>query len=50
MRVVGNLDGKRQTMLQVTEISRTPQDMKQLTPPANLKPMQMPGGMMPPRK
>jgi hypothetical protein len=50
MRVVGNLDGKRQTMLQVSEISRTPQDMKQLTPPANLKPMQMPGGMMPPRK
>jgi hypothetical protein len=50
LRMVGNVQGKRQTILQITEISRAPQDMKLLTPPANLKPMQIPAGMMPPRK
>jgi hypothetical protein len=50
LRMVGNVQGKRQTILQITEVSRAPQDMKLLTPPANLKPMQIPAGMMPPRK
>ena len=50
LRMEANLEGKRQTVLEITEVNRTPQDMKQLTPPANLKPMQIPGGMMPPRK
>ena len=50
LRMVGTLQGKRQTIFEVTELSRTPQDMKQLTPPANLKPMQIPKGMTPPRK
>lgn len=40
----------RETVFQVTELSRAPQDATLLTPPANLKPMQMPKGMMPPRK
>ena len=50
LRMVGTVQGKRQTIFEVTELSRAPQDMKQLTPPANLKPMQVPKGMMPPRK
>lgn len=48
LRMVGNVDGKRQTIIQISEISRAPQDPKLLTPPANLKPMQIPG--MPPRR
>jgi hypothetical protein len=50
LRMLGTVQGKRQTIFEVTELSRAPQDMKQLTPPANLKPMQIPKGMMPPRK
>jgi hypothetical protein len=50
LRMVGNLEGKRQTIFEVTELSRAPQDIKQLTPPAGLKPMQIPKGMMPLRK
>jgi hypothetical protein len=50
LRMLGTAQGKRQTIFEVTELSRAPQDMKQLTPPANLKPMQIPKGMMPPRK
>ena len=50
LRMTGNVEGKRQTIFEVTEIDRAPQDMKQLTPPAGLKPMQIPAGMMPPRK
>jgi hypothetical protein len=50
LRMVGNFEGKRQTIFEVTELSRAPQDIKQLTPPAGLKPMQIPKGMMPPRK
>jgi hypothetical protein len=50
LRMVGNLEGKRQTIFEVTELSRAAQDMKLLTPPAGLKPMQIPKGMMPPRK
>jgi hypothetical protein len=50
LRMVGNFEGKRQTIFEVTELSRAAQDMKLLTPPAGLKPMQIPQGMMPPRK
>jgi hypothetical protein len=50
LRMVGNFEGKRQTIFEVTELSRAAQDMKLLTPPAGLKPMQIPKGMMPPRK
>lgn len=49
LRMVGNLEGKRQTILLITEVSRAQQDPKQLVPPPGLKPMQMPAGM-PPRK
>lgn len=48
LRMVGNMEGKRQTIIEITEVSRAPQDPKLLTPPANLKRMQLPGGMMPP--
>ena len=50
LRMVGNVDGKRQTIFEVTELERAPQDIKQLTPPPGLKPMQIPRGMMPQRK
>jgi hypothetical protein len=50
LRMVGNIEGKRQTIFEATEISRAAQDIKQLTPPAGLKPMQIPKGMMPPRR
>jgi hypothetical protein len=50
LRMEATVDGKRQTVFQVTEISRAPQDAKLFTPPANVKPMPMPKGMMPPRR
>lgn len=49
LRFEATIEGKRQTMLEVTEITRAPQDAKSMIPPANLKKMQMPAGM-PPRK
>lgn len=48
LRMVGNVEGKRQTIIEITEVSRAAQDPKLLTPPANLKPMQIPG--MPARR
>jgi len=50
LRMSGVVDGKRQTIFEVTELERAPQDMKQLTPPPGLKPVKVPAGMMPPRK
>ena len=49
LRMSGVVDGKRQTIFEVTELERVPQDRKQLTPPAGLKPMKMPAGAMPRR-
>ena len=49
LRMSGVVEGKRQTMFEVTELERAPQDRKQLTPPAGLKPMKMPAGAMPRR-
>jgi hypothetical protein len=34
-------------VFEVTEFSRGPQDPKLFVPPANLKPMRVPKGMMP---
>jgi hypothetical protein len=48
LRMEATIDGKRQVVLEVTELSRAPQDAKLLSPPANLKVMRMPKGMMPP--
>jgi hypothetical protein len=50
LRMSGNVNGKRETIFEVTELQRGPQDIKQLTPPPGLKPVKMPGGMVPPRK
>ncbi len=50
LRMSGNVNGKRETIFEVVELERAPQDMKQLTPPQGLKPMKVPAGMMPPRK
>jgi hypothetical protein len=49
LRMSGNVNGKRETIFEVVELQRAPQDMKQLTPPPGLKPVKMPAGM-PPRK
>lgn len=50
LRMSGNVNGKRETIFEVVELERAPQDMKQLTPPPGLKPVKVPAGMMPPRK
>lgn len=50
LQLQATIDGKRETIFEVTEITRGPQDIKALTPPANLKPMQIPQGMIPSRK
>jgi hypothetical protein len=50
LRMSGNVNGKRETIFEVTELQRGPQDMKQLVPPPGLKPVKMPAGMTPPRK
>jgi hypothetical protein len=42
-----NVSGKREVVFEVVEFSRGPQDPKLLTPPANLKPMRVPKGMLP---
>jgi hypothetical protein len=47
LRMEANVNGKREVVFEVTEISRGPQDPKLLAPPPNLKPMRMPKGMMP---
>ncbi len=49
LRMSGNVEGKRQTIFEVTELERAPQNVKDLTPPPGLKPIKLPGGM-PPRK
>jgi hypothetical protein len=48
LRMEATVNGKREVVFEVTELSRGPQDPKLLTPPANLKPMRIPKGMMPP--
>jgi hypothetical protein len=50
LRMSGNVNGKRETIFEVVELERAPQDMKLLTPPPGLKPVKVPAGMMPPRK
>lgn len=50
LRMEATVDGKREVVFQVTEISRAPIDAKLMTPPPNLKPMQMPKGAIPPFK
>jgi hypothetical protein len=50
LRMSGNVNGKRETIFEVVELERAPQDMKQLTPPPGLKPVKVPAGMMPARK
>jgi hypothetical protein len=49
LRMEATVNGKRQTVFEVTELSRGPQDPKLFSPPANAKPMQIPKGMMPPK-
>jgi hypothetical protein len=48
LRMEATINGKREVVFEVTELSRARQDPKLLTPPADLKPMRMPKGMMPP--
>ncbi|MEX0590344.1 MAG: hypothetical protein WD207_04590, partial [Xanthobacteraceae bacterium] len=48
LRMEATIDGKRQVVFEVTELSRAPQDPKLFSPSANLKPMRLPKGMMPP--
>ncbi|MCC6947399.1 MAG: hypothetical protein IT539_06465 [Bradyrhizobiaceae bacterium] len=50
LRVEATVNGKRETIFQATEVSRAPIDAKLMTPPSNVKPMQLPKGMMPPIK
>ena len=50
LQLQATIDGKRETIFEVTEITRGPQDIKALTPPANLKPMEIPKGLIPSRK
>ena len=50
LQLQATVDGKRETIFEVTEITRGPQDVKALTPPANLKPMEIPKGLIPSRK
>lgn len=50
LRMEATVEGKRETVFQVTEISRAAQDPKLMTPPKNVKPMALPKGMMPPFK
>jgi hypothetical protein len=50
LRFEATIEGKRQILFEVTEITRGPQDAKSMIPPANLKKMQMPAGMLPGRK
>lgn len=50
LRFEATIEGKRQTVFEVTEITRGPQDPKAMIPPANLKKMQLPAGMVPGRK
>jgi hypothetical protein len=47
LRMEANVSGKREVVFEVVEFSRGPQDPKLLTPPANLKPMRVPKGMLP---
>lgn len=47
LRMEATIDGKREVVLEVTELNRAPQDPKLLSPPANLKVMRMPKGMLP---
>jgi hypothetical protein len=47
LRMEANINGKREVVFEVVEFSRGPQDPKLLTPPANLKPMRVPKGMLP---
>jgi hypothetical protein len=47
LRMEATIDGKRQVVYEVTELSRGPQDPKLLTAPANLKPVRMPKGVIP---
>jgi hypothetical protein len=48
LRIEATVQGKREVVFQVTEISRAPLDAWWMTPPANVEPMQMPKGTMPP--
>lgn len=50
LRVEATVEGKRRTVFEVTELKRTPQDPKMFALPANVRVMQVPKGMMPPRK
>jgi hypothetical protein len=47
LRLEANVSGKREVVFEVVEFSRGPQDPKLLAPPANLKPMRVPKGMLP---
>jgi hypothetical protein len=47
LRMEATVNGKREVVFEVTEFSRGPQDPKLFVPPANLKPMRVPKGMMP---
>ena len=47
LRMEANVNGKREVVFEVVEFSRGPQDPKLLTPPADLKPMRVPKGMLP---
>ena len=50
LRFEATMEGKRQMVFEVTEITRGPQDPKAMIPPANLKKMQIPAGMLPGKK
>jgi hypothetical protein len=47
LRMEATVDGKRQIVFEVTELSRAAQDPKLFSPPANVKPMQLPKGLLP---
>lgn len=48
LRMEATVDGKREVVLEVTELLRGPQDPKLFTLPSNLKVMRVPKGGMPP--
>jgi hypothetical protein len=50
LRLEATIEGKREIVFEVTEITRGPQDVKSMIPPANLKKMQIPAGMLPGKK
>jgi hypothetical protein len=47
LRMEAKINGKREVVFEVVELNRRQQDPKLLTPPADLKPMRVPKGMLP---